>query len=800
MASNGSATPARGKGSPLALSVLLPLAVLAVALAIAVAVLGTSGGQKAVDKESDARALSVKRAWDAVGQPSGDTALQRLGRQLGAKLTVVRGRKPSAGATNGDVRTYGFPARRGRTLRVALPVKASSDELSSAKTAAFAAGIAGAALLVLIVFGLLRSTLTRPLAGLTNAVTRFKSGDQDARAPVKGAREAREAATALNEVIARTAKLHQAVGTDTVTGLQSPERLKHSVEIEIKRAAREMIPMAFVLIDLDDFKKVNDAHGRTVGDQTLRQVADQLRGCVRATDVVGRMGGDEFGILLPKANADEAEMVLARTRAALASVEVEGFDIGVSAGYAVYPADARDATTLMQATEGALRMAKRSGAGSTRRYDPSEVSVKHTEGERHEVVALMQAPDGLAPVFQPLVSLATGRISGFEALTRFKAPPQRRPDEWFLLAQRVGLGPALEAHAIKAALSVTNRPPGTYLSLNLSPSTLAAPEVQAVLPEDLSGLVIEVTEHELAADDSILDADLKSLRERGARVAVDDAGAGYAGLQQLMRVAPDLIKLDRSLVTDVDSDPAKQALVDSFVRFGRRTGAQVVAEGIETEEEMRTLADLDVSYGQGYFLSKPAPAWPTISPWISEKLLRRSLGGALSAEDITQLPMGSDQRLAAVCARIARVTTIGELDSLAPVMAEEVGADELVLMTLRPDENALNATSGRPWLPSGGRIDLGHFPELEGVLRTGEPSQILTERGSGTTTGMGEIAMLANSGFASLLVVPAGPNAVLMAFTKDPRPWGRAPINRALVIGYQLAPVLGAVAQHAPAA
>jgi diguanylate cyclase (GGDEF)-like protein len=794
-----SAAPAGGKGSPLAVRVLLPLAAAAAALAVAVAMLTTGAGQRAADKELDARAVTVKKAWDVAGQPAREADLRRLGRRLHARLAVVRGGKPSAGRTNGDVRTYRFASRRNRTLRVALATGDSSDALSSGLVVALVVAIGGALLLTLLTRMLLQMSVAGPLASLTAAVGRFKAGDQASRADVKGAREARAAAAALNEVIARTADLHHAVGTDDVTGLPSAERLKHAVEVEIKRAARDMVPMAFMCIDLDDFKAVNDAHGRTHGDRILRQVAERLRGCIRATDVLGRMGGDEFGMLLPKASADEAEMVLARTRAALGELAIEGFTIGVSAGYAVYPADARDSTTLVQATEGALRAAKRTGPGATRRYDPSEISVKHTEGERHEVVALMEAADGLTPVFQPLVSLATGRISGFEALTRFKQPPQRRPDEWFLLAQRVGLGPALEAHAIRAALSVTNRPPGTYLSLNLSPSTLAAPEVQAVLPDDLAGLVIEVTEHELAADDSILDADLKSLRERGARVAVDDAGAGYAGLQQLMRVAPDLIKLDRSLVTDVDSDPAKQALVDSFVRFGRRTGAQVVAEGIETEEELRTLADLDVAYGQGYFLSKPGPPWPAISPWIGEKLLRRSLAGALSAEDIAQLPIGSDQRLAAVCARITRITTVGELEILAPVIAEELGSDEAVVLARGGDEPALTSTSPRAWLPGGGRVELVQFPEFEGVLRTGEPSQILLDRGSGTTTGMGEIAMLANSGFSSLLVVPAGDSALLMAFSRENRPWGRAAINRALVIGYQLAPALRAIAAGAPA-
>jgi hypothetical protein len=320
-----------------------------------------------------------------------------------------------------------------------------------------------------------------------------------------------------------------------------------------------------------------------------------------------------------------------------------------------------------------------------------------------------------------------------------------------------------------------------------------------VLPQDLTGLVIEVTEHELAADDTALAEDLAAIRARGARIAVDDAGAGYAGLQQLMRVAPDLIKLDRSLVQNIHEDPAKQALVDSFVRFGRRTGAQVVAEGIETEEELRVLADLDVTYGQGYFLAKPGPPWAAVSPWVSEKLLRRSLGGQMSAEDITNLPVGSDQRLAAVSSRIARATTLEDLEALAPVSGDEIGADELVLF-VRGYDGSLLALSQRPWLPQSGRLDVGHFPSFAGALRSGDPEQFLADRGSGSTTAMGEVALLANSGFGSLLVVPIGPHALMQAFLIDQRPWSRAQTNRALVLAYQLAPVLATLAAHAPAA
>ncbi|MFL5842816.1 MAG: EAL domain-containing protein [Thermoleophilaceae bacterium] len=779
--------------------VLLPLGLLAALTVAVVAVLAIGAGRHAAVKELDARAATVKKAWDLSGRPSAQPELARLGRNLNARLSVVRGAKPAPAATSGQLRRYAFPTRARRTLRVALPVKASADSLSNGLVAALVAGLAGVVLLIVLGSMLVRSAATAPLRTLADAMARVTSGAHDARAPAVGAREVRTAAGAFNQVAALTAELEEAAGSDSVTGLPGGPRLRQALAVELKRAEREMVPMALVIVDIDKFKAVNDAHGKQAGDDLLRTIAECLAPALRATDVLGRIGGDEFALVLPKANADHAEMVITRARDALAELPVDGFTLGFSSGYAVYPTDARDAGTLMQAAEGALRVAQRAGGGATRRFDPAEVSVKHTEGDRHEVLEIIAAPDGLTPVFQPLVALATGQVSGYEALTRFRQPPKRFPDEWFNLAARVGMGGALEAAAIKAALAVPGRPPGTYLSLNLSPSTLTAPEVQAALPQDLTGLVIEVTEHELATDDTALAADLEIMRERGARVAVDDAGAGYAGLQQLMRVAPDLIKLDRSLVQNIHEDPAKQALVDSFVRFGRRTGAQVVAEGIETEEELRVLADLDVNYGQGYFLAKPGPPWAAVSPWVSEKLLRQSLGGRLSVEDISKLPIGSDQRLAAVSARIAHASSVADLEALTPVIADELGADELVVLS-RGYDGSLAALSQRPWLPSGGRLELAHFPAFEGVLRTGEPEQILVDRGSGTTTGMGEVALLSNSGYGSMLVVPIGPHAMLHAFALDQRPWSRAQTNRALVLAYQLAPVLAALTAHAPAA
>ena len=800
MAGSRSPSPAHARtGLPLAVQVILPLALLTALVAVAAAMLAGSAGRKAADDELDRRAAVVRRAWQASGSPTDRRELRVLGRRLGATLTIRRGDPSShAGRTEGDLRVREFRAR-GRTLVIGVPSKAAADELAGGRTTGLVVAVAGLGGALLLGWLLLGAAAVMPLRRLAAALRGVASGQHGARLNPDGAAELRDAAAAFNTFAAKSAQLSQP-GSDPVTGLPHAKAFREALAVEVKRAIREQSPLAVVVIDLDEFKRVNETHGKERGDELLHRVGESFRATLRATDILARLGGDEFGMLLPKANAQQAQMVIDRARAELAAT---GTDLAFSAGFALYPSDAGEPSQLLHAAESAARKASEAGGGQAQRFDPTTSAISRNEGERAEVEALFDEAGAVTPVFQPLVALATGQVSGYEALTRFRQPPKRFPDQWFLLAQRVGLGGKLEAFAIQKALETPGRPKGAYLSLNLSPSTLNDPDVQQVLPADLTGLVIEVTEHELASDEGQLKEDLGALRERGARIAVDDAGAGYAGLQQLMRVMPDLIKLDRSLVQNLDTDPAKQALVDAFVRFGRRTGAQVVAEGIETEEELRTLADLDVSYGQGYFLAKPAPPWAQISPWVAEKLLRRSLGGAAGVEDIAQLPEGSDQRLAAVCARVARVSSLSELEPLTGVIADELAADEVVVLLRSAFDGNLAAVTARPWLPSGGRLELNHFPELNSALKSGESAQFLLEHGSGTNTGLGEIAMLANSGYRSMLAVPVmsggTPAGVMLALADADRPWGRTQTNRAFVVAYQLGPVLGALAQQ-PAA
>ena len=209
-------------------------------------------------------------------------------------------------------------------------------------------------------------------------------------------------------------------------------------------------------------------------------------------------------------------------------------------------------------------------------------------------------------VFQPIVDLATCRVVGHEALTRFEdgVPPDVR----FAEAARAGLGVALEQVTIKAALrAAAGLPPGTYLSLNASPTLIAGGgSVAALLEQAPCPIVIEITERDAVESYAELRQSLGGLRAR-ARIAVDDVGAGYAGLRHILEIEPDILKLDIALVRDLDADPAKRALAESIVAFASSVGCVVLAEGVETEAEAETLAGLGVSLGQGYLFGRPEP-------------------------------------------------------------------------------------------------------------------------------------------------------------------------------------------------
>lgn len=242
------------------------------------------------------------------------------------------------------------------------------------------------------------------------------------------------------------------------------------------------------------------------------------------------------------------------------------------------------------------------------------------------------AEGGFVIAFQPIRDLLSLAPRGVEALCRFRARPYRSPDRWFAEAGQVGLDVELESAAASLALDALDRLPGSmFVSINASPATLAAGEIgRIVAGRDLARIVVEVTEHECASpsDYAEIARQLEPLRRAGLSLAVDDVGAGHAGLQRILRLRPDTIKLDMSLTRNVHRDHAHAALARALAGFAGQTGAKLVAEGIETKSELVALRALGVVQGQGYLLGRPAPI----------ESLRPSLTAASTTSGSTGVP------------------------------------------------------------------------------------------------------------------------------------------------------------------
>ncbi len=212
-------------------------------------------------------------------------------------------------------------------------------------------------------------------------------------------------------------------------------------------------------------------------------------------------------------------------------------------------------------------------------------------------------------VFQPVIDLRSDQLVGVEALARFLSGPYRPPDEWFAEAHRVGKGVELEHAAISAALSSADKlPTQSYVAINVGPQALQSAELPRVLDSfDARRIVIELTEHVEIDDYPEMRRVLMTIRERGVRLAIDDTGSGVSSLSHIVKLAPDIIKVDKELIGGIDFDPVRRSLVAAVVAFAPELGAKIVAEGIETEAELSTLRQLKVDYGQGYFLGRPGP-------------------------------------------------------------------------------------------------------------------------------------------------------------------------------------------------
>jgi EAL domain-containing protein (putative c-di-GMP-specific phosphodiesterase class I) len=389
-------------------------------------------------------------------------------------------------------------------------------------------------------------------------------------------------------------------------------------------------------------------------------------------------------------------------------------------------------------------------------------------------------------VFQPILDLATARLHGHEALARFPHLPGVPVDEVFRRAHAEGVGHTLELTAVRLAVEqAAGRPAGQLLSVNLSPSTLCRPELADRLPRDLDGVQVEITEHEVIADPRPFLAALDVLRRRGARIAVDDVGEGYAGLQQVMAVRPDSLKVDRALVAGVHREPALGALLEAIVRFAARTGAEVCAEGIEEPEELAALADLDVAQGQGWFIGRPSPDLTDASP-ASRAVCERALARAVAVGDEHE-----STDLVPVLVRVASATSLSRLAAVLADIAPAIGADDVELSYLDRTGSFVEAVVDSEKVFKGVRYYLDDLPLTRHVLAEDVAAQVVVGDDSADA---GEVAWMVADGVGSLLMVPVrSRDRVIGLFEchqRLPVPWRRRQIRAARTVAAVAGPVL----------
>ncbi|MDP3032525.1 MAG: bifunctional diguanylate cyclase/phosphodiesterase [Rhodocyclaceae bacterium] len=413
--------------------------------------------------------------------------------------------------------------------------------------------------------------------------------------------------------------------TDALTGFANRSGLQNA----LSGIGPDTPPFALVMIDLDGFRRINDAMGFQVGDQLLMMVAARIRKLLEDGDRAARVGGDEFALVLAgergSAAIDLRVGQLLQLIGQAYDVNISGgreeIDISASAGIAFFPSDGADLHELLRSTELALNSVQASGGRKYCYFDlAQQTAVEHRRRLEDD---LRHALDGgeLHLVFQPVVDLASGQPVGAEALLRWSHPVRGlvSPEVFIPLAEDLGLIGEIGLMVLDEAcrqvaawrkagldLSVSVNVSVRQIPEDLPPLTVATMLKQHGLPP--TAVAIEITEGVLMNNVAVAQSWIEYLRADGMRVYLDDFGTGYSSLSYLKRFALDTVKIDKSFVRDMSEDNNDRALVDAIVTMARSLGLQVIAEGIETQAQLDILRQMGCGYGQGYFFSKPVKA------------------------------------------------------------------------------------------------------------------------------------------------------------------------------------------------
>jgi diguanylate cyclase (GGDEF)-like protein len=452
---------------------------------------------------------------------------------------------------------------------------------------------------------------------LKDRLARLGTAVQNALEQSQLRRRQREAQRALEHLA-----LH-----DGLTDLPNRLLLRQRVE----QAIADHPTVALLLLDIDNFKEINDTFGHQVGDRLLREVGPRLGEQLTPADLIARLGGDEFAIVLPNADADQALRVAHSMLRVERPFLIDGHPLEVTAsiGIAVFPQHGADAETLLRRADVAMYLAKRS-ANSYALYRP--------EDDPYDASRLLLRTDLRTAItegeiilhYQPQVAIATGEVTGLEALARWRHPTRGwiPPVEFIQVAERMALIKPLTAHVLELAARQVVHWQAMGISLpvavNVSMRNLLDPQFPETLGSTISAagvearkLKLEITESALMVEPTRVLETMNRVRAMGFAFAIDDFGTGYSSLAYLQRLPVEELKIDRAFVGQLPVDQGSLAIVRATIELAGSMGLDVVAEGVEDEATWQTLQRLGCSMAQGYFLSRPIPA-AEVAGWVRD--------------------------------------------------------------------------------------------------------------------------------------------------------------------------------------